>query len=183
VASSSSGRKSGEVANPDVTKVPNHRPNQGDYLPIVTTTNGEKIIGFPGGTTPDGQPIMADEIAVTDLEGYPYKTYQGAQGNCSPRAFEVLTGIYSGYTEGTLTKDVESVTVGSHKFITRPNTVKPQVGQAIGYRVYEDREVYHTAIVTGYNENGDVIVATGWRSRPYQVVPQERIRHSYQEVQ
>lgn len=183
VASSSSARKSGEVANPSVNKVPNNRPSPGDYLPVVTTENGEKIIGFPAGTTPDGQPIMADETAVTDLEGYPYKTYQGQQGNCAPRAFEAITGVYNPYLENTMNADVDSVTVGDRTFISKPNTVKPEVGQVLSYQVFENRPAYHAAVVAGYDENGNVIVATGWESRPYQVVPQERIRKSYQEVQ
>jgi len=183
VASSPTSRKPGEVANPSVNKVPNKQPSPGDYLPVVTTDNGEKIIGFPAGTTTDGQPIMATETAVTGLEGYPYETFQGRQGNCAPRAFEAITGVYNPYLEQSMNGSVESVEVGDRTFIARPSTEKPQVGQVLDYRPFEERPGFHAGVVTGYDENGDVIVATGWRQQPYQVVPQERIRKSYQEVQ
>jgi len=174
--------KAGEVANPSVYKGESGRPLPGDYLPIVTTDSGEQIIGFPGGTTADGRPIMATETAVTDLDGYPYETFQGRQGNCAPRAFETITGVYNPDLEGTLNGSEEYVKVGGRTFITRPKTAKPQVGQVLGYKPFEDRSGLHAGIVTGYDENGDVIVATGWKRQPYQTVPQERIRTSYQEV-
>jgi hypothetical protein len=182
VAARPSTSKAGEVANPSVYKGESGRPLPGDYLPIVTTDSGEQIIGFPGGTTADGRPIMADEVAVTDLEGYPYKTYQGNQGNCAPRAFEAITGVYNPYLEESLNGSEDLIRVGGRTFINRPNTVKPQVGQVISYRPFENDQSSHAAVVTGYDQNGDVIVATGWERRPYQSVPQEMINASRQEV-
>lgn len=176
-------RQPGEVSNPSVKKVRDSQTMPGDYLPIVTTNTGERIVGFPAGTTEDGQPIMAPEVAVTGLENYPYKTFQGRQGNCAPRAFEVVTGTYDAYLEKTMNgMAVESVTVGGRTFIPKPNTVKPQIGQVLDYQVGGPQSGYHAAIVTGYDENGDVIVATGSHVQHYQVVPKERIRASYHEV-
>jgi hypothetical protein len=171
-----------EVPNPSVYKGASGRPLPGDYLPVVTTDSGEKMIGFPGGTTADGRPIMADEVAVTDLEGYPYKTYQGNQGNCAPRAFEAITGVYNPYLEDSLNGSEDLIRVGDRTFISRPNTVKPQVGQVIGYRPFENDPALHAAVVTGYDQNGNAIVATGWQRQPYQSVPQERINTIRQEV-
>lgn len=170
------------VPNPSVYKGESGRPLPGDYLPIVTTDSGEQIIGFPGGTTADGRPIMATETAVTGIEGYPYKTFQGRQGNCAPRAFEAITGVYNPYLEDSLNGLEELIRVGDRTFINRPNTVKPQVGQVISYRPFENDTSSHAAVVTGYDQNGNVIVATGWERRPYQTVPQERINASRQEV-
>jgi hypothetical protein len=171
-----------EVANPSVFRGPSGRPSPGDYLPVVTTESGEQIIGFPGGTTADGQPIMATETAVTGLENYPYKTFQGNQGNCAPRAFEAITGVYDPYLEGTLNGSEDLIRVGDRTFINRPNTVKPQVGQVIGYQPFEHDPGLHAGVVTGFDQDGNAIVATGWEIQPYQRVPKERINSSRQEV-
>lgn len=180
----SQGQQQGtiRVPNPSVTRESDAKPLRNDSLPVVTTDSGERIIAFPGGVTSDGQPIMADEVAVTDLENYPYETYQGNQGNCAPRAFEVVTDVYDPYTESVLNGTESEVRIGARTFVPRPNTRKPQVGEVLGYKPFEDRSGLHAGVVTGYDENGDVIVATGWRSEPYQVVPTERIRASYEEV-
>lgn len=182
VAARTSTPKAGEVANPSVYKGESGRPLPGDYLPIVTTDSGEQIIGFPGGTTADGRPIMATETAVTGLPGYPFKTFQGRQDNCAPRAFEAITGRYNPYLEDSLNGSEDLIRVGERTFINRPNTVKPQVGQVISYRPFEHDPGLHAGVVTGYDRTGNAIVATGWERQPYQSVPQESINVIRQEV-
>jgi len=182
VSGKQSGPKQGQVPNPGFTTDPNAPQGRNDYLPVVTTDSGEKIIGFPGGTTSDGKPIMATETEVTGIDGYPYKTFQGEQGNCAPRAFETITGVYNPYIESSLNGDEKAIYVGGKTFVPQPQTVKPQVGQVLGYHPFNDRPGSHAAIVTGYDQDGNVIVATGWESQPYQTVPSNQIITSYQEV-
>lgn len=183
VKSKPAGPQPGEVPNPGFTTDPNARPGKYDFLPVVTTDSGEQIIGFPGGTTSDGRPIMATEIEVTGIEGYPYKTFQGKQGNCAPRAWEAVTGHYNPYiNEGSINGDEQAIHVGSKTFVPQKRTEKPKIGQVLGYYPYEDRSGAHAAVVTGYDQDGNVIVATGWQSQPYQTVPNSQIIVSYQEV-
>jgi len=182
VKSKAAGPQPGEVPNPGFTTNPNARPGKHDFLPVVTTDSGEQIIGFPGGTTSDGRPIMATETEVTGIEGYPYKTFQGEQGNCAPRAWEAVTGHYNPYVESSLKGDEQAVYVGGKTFVPQPQNAKPQVGQVLGYHPFTDRPGSHAAIVTGYDKDGNVIVATGWQSQPYQTVPNSQIIVSYQEV-
>jgi len=175
-------KKRGPTApNPGFTTDPNAQPDVNDTLPIVTTSDGETIIGFPGGTKENGEPVLSTEVAVTDIEGYPYDTYQGQQGNCAPRAFETVTGVYNPYLESSLDGDETSINVGGRTFYPRGAGQKPEVGDVIGYKPFANRNGKHAAVVTGFDENGNAIVATGWQSQPYQTVPIDGIIQSWHE--
>ena len=182
VASKPAKTQAGEVQNPGYSTDPNARPGPNDYLPVVTTNSGEKIVGFPGGTTSDGKPVMKPETAVTGIDGYPYQTFQGDQPNCAPRAFEAITGVYNPYIESSINGNEKEVYVGGKTFVPQPNTVKPQVGQVVGYHPSMEQPGLHAGVVAGYDKDGNVIVATGWQSQPYQAISSDSINASYKEV-
>jgi hypothetical protein len=156
------------VPNPGYPQPPNSPPSAGDNFPIVNLPDGRTVVGYPGSLNHDGSAIIAPDVLVQGMNNYPYRTWQGNQGNCVPRAFETQTGIYNPYLNKTMHGDENQVFVGNRAFIQKLKGENHKRGEVVIYDYPGGSK--HAGVATGFDEKGRLIVTTSHQSRPHDVL-------------